>query len=56
VAETLEAMRSEMLLAAEELDFERAAKLRDRIASLSGTAPAPGPKPKKRASSRPRRR
>jgi excinuclease ABC subunit B len=40
-AETLEALRSEMLLAAEELDFERAAGLRDRIVALRGTLPEP---------------
>jgi excinuclease ABC subunit B len=40
-AETLEALRSEMLLAAEELDFERAAQLRDRIVSLRGSLPEP---------------
>jgi excinuclease ABC subunit B len=40
-AETLESLRSEMLLAAEELDFERAAQLRDRIVSLRGSLPEP---------------
>ena len=40
-AARLDSLRAEMLLAAEQLDFERAAKLRDRIASLSGKAPEP---------------
>jgi excinuclease ABC subunit B len=40
-AQTLETLRSEMLLAAEELDFERAALLRDRIVALRGTLPEP---------------
>jgi excinuclease ABC subunit B len=40
-AQTLETLRSEMLLAAEELDFERAAMLRDRIVALRGTLPEP---------------
>jgi excinuclease ABC subunit B len=42
ISETIEELRSEMLLAAEQLDFEQAAKLRDRIKSLQGSAPAPG--------------
>jgi hypothetical protein len=49
-AEQIELLRSEMLLAAEALDFERAAELRDRIRRLSGDA-TDGPAPRKRASS-----
>jgi excinuclease ABC subunit B len=37
-AEQVESLRSEMLLAAEALDFERAAQLRDQIRKLDGTA------------------
>ncbi|HEX6243044.1 MAG TPA: excinuclease ABC subunit UvrB [Polyangiales bacterium] len=47
-AEQIELLRSEMLLAAEALDFERAAELRDRIKRLSGDA-SEGPGPRKRA-------
>jgi excinuclease ABC subunit B len=43
-AARLDSLRGEMLLAAEQLDFERAAKLRDRIAALSGKAPEPAPR------------
>jgi excinuclease ABC subunit B len=38
VAEQVELLRSEMLLAAESLDFERAAQLRDQIRRLEGQA------------------
>ena len=47
----IEALRSEMLLAAENLDFERAAALRDRLAKLepgSRTEPTPKKKSRKR--------
>jgi excinuclease ABC subunit B len=41
VAETAEMLRSEMLVAAEQLDFERAALLRDRLRALEkGEAPS----------------
>jgi excinuclease ABC subunit B len=53
----IEELRSEMLLAAEDLDFERAAGLRDEIDRLRGE-PKPGkPKPPKRdrGKQRPRR-
>jgi excinuclease ABC subunit B len=48
----LELLRSEMLLAAEQLDFERAAELRDRMRQLeTGSGkPTAGAAPKKRAS------
>jgi excinuclease ABC subunit B len=48
----LEALRSAMLEAAEALDFEKAAALRDRIRALEGGASAEGatrPAPKARA-------
>jgi excinuclease ABC subunit B len=44
-AERIEALRSEMLLAAEALEFERAATLRDEIAKLEGAAPRARPEP-----------
>ncbi|HEY6877006.1 MAG TPA: helicase-related protein, partial [Polyangiales bacterium] len=44
LGEQLEMLRSEMLLAAEALDFERAAQLRDQIRKLEGT-PANDGKP-----------
>jgi excinuclease ABC subunit B len=44
--EFLEELQREMLAAAESLEFERAAKLRDRIAQLKGT-PNPSPQVKK---------
>jgi excinuclease ABC subunit B len=47
-AEQIEMLRSEMLLAAEALDFERAATLRDRIRKLEGAA-VEAPAPRKRA-------
>ena len=53
----IEELRSEMLLAAEELDFEKAAKLRDRIEQLRAThepGKAKRAKPERRAQ-RPRR-
>jgi excinuclease ABC subunit B len=43
-AARLDSLRGEMLLAAEQLDFERAARLRDKIAALSGKAPEPAPR------------
>ncbi|HEY8505262.1 MAG TPA: excinuclease ABC subunit UvrB [Gemmataceae bacterium] len=47
-AEYLEELHAEMLRAAAELDFERAAELRDRIARLKGEPVAsPQPKPKR---------
>ena len=56
-AARLDSLRGEMLLAAEQLDFERAARLRDRIAALSGKAPEPASrdKPSGRAKKRGRR-
>jgi excinuclease UvrABC helicase subunit UvrB len=50
---TLEQLRSEMLIAAEQLDFERAAALRDQIHALQGTPPE---LPRKAASARRSRR
>jgi len=49
-AEYLEEMHAEMLKAAQELDFERAAQLRDKLASLKGeaTASPQGQKPKRK--------
>jgi excinuclease ABC subunit B len=41
INETIDELRSEMLVAAEQLDFERAATLRDRIKGLQGKAPEP---------------
>jgi excinuclease ABC subunit B len=46
-AERIEALRTEMLLAAEALEFERAAALRDEIAKLEG--PSSNAEPKARA-------
>ncbi|CAN5323278.1 excinuclease ABC subunit UvrB [soil metagenome] len=43
LAERLRAMRNEMFIAAENLDFEKAARLRDELRALEGAAPAPGP-------------
>jgi excinuclease ABC subunit B len=46
--EVLEELRAEMLLAAEQLEFERAAELRDRIQRLGGrTEPAAPTRPKR---------
>jgi excinuclease ABC subunit B len=56
IKETIQELRTEMLLAAEELDFEKAAKLRDRIKQLTGEDPAPAPVPKKRGGRRRARR
>jgi len=39
-AETLEDLQAEMLAAADNLEFERAAQLRDQIARLKGEAVA----------------
>jgi excinuclease ABC subunit B len=41
VQTTIEELRSEMLLAAEQLEFERAAQLRDKIQKLQGKPTAP---------------
>jgi excinuclease ABC subunit B len=46
-AEFLESLQAEMLQAAQELDFERAAKLRDRIAELKGEKTVVAPQEKK---------
>jgi excinuclease ABC subunit B len=46
LSESIEELRSEMLMAAEQLDFERAAELRDRLKGLQGAgalAPAASP-------------
>jgi excinuclease ABC subunit B len=40
-ASRIESMRAEMLAAAESLDFERAARLRDRIQEMSGGSSEP---------------
>jgi len=57
VPERIERLRGEMLMAAEQLDFERAAQLRDQIAAVGGDAVADAPvrasKPKR---GRPKRR
>ncbi|MET0343679.1 MAG: excinuclease ABC subunit UvrB [Polyangiales bacterium] len=55
VGEQVEMLRSEMLLAAEALDFERAAALRDQIRKLEGDDSAPPGKPatRKRAAAAP---
>jgi excinuclease ABC subunit B len=53
VREHVEMLRSEMLLAAENLDFEKAAQLRDRIKQLEGgKTEGDGRAPRARASSR----
>jgi excinuclease ABC subunit B len=55
-AEVIEMLRSEMLLAAENLEFEKAAQLRDRIKKLEGGAADTGStKPARRTSTRPAR-
>lgn len=49
--ERIEALRAEMLMAAEGLEFEKAAKIRDAIRQLEQTGDAPqkkAPKPRKR--------
>jgi excinuclease ABC subunit B len=57
IKETVDELRSEMLLAAEDLDFERAARLRDRIRSMTGEDPAPPPQgARKKKTSRRKRR
>jgi excinuclease ABC subunit B len=54
---SVEQLRSEMLLAAEQLDFERAAQLRDRLHQLgASTEPETRPTPKKTRSQRARAR
>jgi excinuclease ABC subunit B len=45
--QTLEELRSEMLIAAERLDFERAAELRDQIQTMQGSRPEPPARTKK---------
>jgi excinuclease ABC subunit B len=40
IAADVETLRAEMLMAAEQLDFERAAQIRDEIATLTGMKPA----------------
>jgi excinuclease ABC subunit B len=57
--DTAELLRSEMLVAAEQLDFERAALLRDRIKVLErgedpGSAPRSGPSAQRKAASKTR--
>jgi excinuclease ABC subunit B len=48
INQTIEELRSEMLMAAEQLEFERATELRNRIHALQGKAPErPAPKPKR---------
>ncbi len=57
INQTIEELRSEMLLAAEQLDFERAASLRDQIQSLQSKAAPPAQVGARRArSTRPARR
>ncbi len=51
-AEFLEELQAEMLKAAQELDFERAAELRDRIAKLKGEPVASSQTKKKRGGKR----
>jgi excinuclease ABC subunit B len=46
--EIIEELRSEMLLAAENLEFEQAAQIRDRITELERRAPTPSPKRRRR--------
>jgi excinuclease ABC subunit B len=55
IKHTVEELRSEMLLAAEQLEFERAAELRNRIQALQGDLPEP-PAAKSRRSRPPARR
>ncbi len=62
IAERVEALRQEMFVAAENLEFETAARLRDELskltASLGGSSAFPSPaadKPKKRSSPRTKR-
>ena len=49
VEERVEELRAEMLAAAESLDFERAAELRDRLRTLGGELPQAAPAKKKAA-------
>ncbi|MFI5305954.1 MAG: excinuclease ABC subunit UvrB [Polyangiales bacterium] len=56
INETIEELRSEMLLAAEQLEFEAAAALRDRIKTLQGSAPQPAVAPRPGAARAGRRR
>jgi excinuclease ABC subunit B len=51
-SELVEMLRSEMLLAAESLEFEKAAQLRDRIKKLEGGNVEAEPKPARKAASR----
>jgi excinuclease ABC subunit B len=53
--EYLEELQKEMLAAAENLEFERAAQLRDRIAKLKGEPTAVAPQVKKRRGRKPPR-
>jgi excinuclease ABC subunit B len=53
--EYLEALHQEMLAAAENLEFERAAQVRDRIAQLKGEPTAVAPQVKKRRGRKPPR-
>src|SRR5699024_10986127 len=55
MAERMEALRGEMLLAAEELEFEKAARLRDELHRLEGRAIDGARKPDKRRGKRGRR-
>jgi excinuclease ABC subunit B len=54
--QSLEELRSEMLMAAERLDFERAAELRDRLQALQGKRPEPAARRPARGGARGRRR
>ena len=54
--EFLEELQREMLAAAENLEFERAAKLRDQIAKLRGEPTAVAPQVKKRRGRKPPRK
>jgi excinuclease ABC subunit B len=57
IKQTIEELRSEMLLAAEELNFEHAAELRDRIKAFENNSPGPAsaPRPRPGRSSKRRR-
>jgi excinuclease ABC subunit B len=55
IKKSVDELRSQMLLAAEQLDFERAAEVRDQIARLKGSLPEP-PAGKSRRSKAPARR
>jgi excinuclease UvrABC helicase subunit UvrB len=57
VASRIEELKSEMLLAAEQLEFEKAAELRDEVERLRAALKPGGSRPKKRdrRSQRPRR-